>query len=72
MGKFPQYAQYAQYANIVIVGSAGVSMVVGEQHLHIHHDGPEWPDSVFGVRVATAVTTTGTTTSFLGTSSCQR
>jgi hypothetical protein len=64
--------KFREYANYFAIGSVGVAMVAGEQHLHIHQNGPAWPDSAFGAQVVTAVTTTGVTSSFTGTSSFQR
>jgi hypothetical protein len=52
--------KFGQYTNCIVIGAAGMSMVVASEHqLHIHQGGPGWPDSAFRLPMV-AITTSST------------
>jgi hypothetical protein len=47
---------FVEWGRNFALSAAGVSMVCGEQHVHIHEDGPQWPDNVFSAQAVTLTT----------------
>jgi hypothetical protein len=54
--------KYRQYTNGLVIGAVGVSMVVGEQHPHIHQHGPVWPESALYTPVVAGTTSSSWST----------